>query len=229
MNSKVTALTLLVLMIGALPLLAACPDALGQFSSPGDFANGRISQAWCTGAGANEVGNMVNGMSWDSSTLAGEWKLWDLELESTTLITDTVDGNGTGIKVWHAVYINGQFWLADSGPWGGGGDLTGPVTTSTADVTISYYLNNLVGATVNMSGSGSINDCVGDCIIEYAFGNANLEWMTGSPDPMPSDYPAFLCGVDMGELYSNCSGTISLNCVVATEQDHWGAIKTMYR
>lgn len=229
MKFKVTVLTALVLLLGAWPLLAACPYNVGPFHAPADFDGGRISVAWCNGAGANEVGNTVNGMSWDGATLGGTWKMWGMELLSTTLTVDTVDANGSGIRVWHSVFGNGEFWLAQGGPWGGDGDLTGPIVDSSTDVTVQYFENNIVGATVNMSGSGTFADCGNGCLVDYAFGNAILDWMTGSPDTMPTDYPPFLCGVDMGELYTACCGTVSISCSVDSDQDQWGAIKSMYR
>ena len=46
---------------------------------------------------------------------------------------------------------------------------------------------------------------------------------------MPSGYPGFQCGANVGQFFDVCCVTMSINCAVQTDSETWSGIKAMYR
>lgn len=212
---------------------AQCPGTVGAFSSNdgGPVLNGRVSEAWCAGA-PGQPGNLENAYSWDGAVLGTQWHVWDMAIDAAgaTLIADNVDGYGNGTRTYQTFYAGGQFFLAGTGPWGDGGDLTGTLTSFVVYTTITFVAGQQVGASSNISFAGNFTSCPAPnlCRIEFAIANACRVWMSGGGD-MPAGYPALLCGADLGELWDTCCMTIYIDCLVPTEDASWGAIKGLYR
>ncbi len=218
---------------------AACPDVVGIWSSVPDgnpdyypLLNGRVSEAWCSGA-AGDPGNIQNAMSWDGSSaeLGLEWKIWDMAINAAGpfLVFDGVTG-GNGIRIYQTAYDGGQFWLAGDGVWTDADvELYGDIYDYLVVSTITYSGGEIVAAVSNITFNGVFNDCPEEnaCVIEFAIANAALVWMTGYDWAMPANFPTFLCG-DSGELFATSDITLGIDCAVATQAASWSDIKSLY-
>jgi hypothetical protein len=225
-------LSIAVLLLSlAVSAWAVCPDAVGTFSTwNGLLLGGRVSEAWCNG-NAGQTGNTQNAMSWDGAALGGQWKVWGqtVDADGAQLLVDNVNGSGNGTRLYRTYYDGGQFWLSKDGAWGNGvDDLTGSVTSCVVDITITFVGGQMVGATSNVSLTGSFDNCSTGCLIDYAITNAALIWRPGM-GTMPNGYPSFLCGATVGDLFAACCPLLHISCVVADEDSDWGAVKSLYR
>jgi hypothetical protein len=229
----------LFLLVLALPAMAQCPDEVGIFmTGNGTLLGGRVSEAWC-GANGEPImpgrpGNTENAMSWDGTALGTQWRVWDMAIDENGAgeIGNTLDGNGNGTITYSTNYLGGQFWLSKDHTWSYGiVDLMGDITSYLVITTVTYVAGNAVGATSNVSFTGVFSDCpqANGCVIEFAIANAILVWSSAYGTPLPADYPDFLCGADMGELFDACCITASLDCLVSAEESTWGAVKSLYR
>lgn len=228
---KVMALLSMVLLLSLVaPALATCPNQNGPFSTTaGTLLGGRVSEAWCTGVGPGQPGNMENALSWDGVSLGTQWKIWGMTIDASGAV-ELYRTPTSIIYVTH--YEGGEFWLSRNYAWSDGtGDLTGVITSY--DVATTVTLNNgvPVGQASNVTLKGKFTNCPDyqGCVIEFAIANAMKEWDSSYATPAPANYPALLCGATTGELFAACCINMSINCVVANEIDSWSGIKSMYR
>jgi hypothetical protein len=215
-------------------VLAECAHAplQGSYStSTGSMIGGRVSEAFCSGVGPGQPGNMQNAMSWNGAALGTQWTVSGMTIDAAgaVLKKDAVDGSGFGYRDYVTNYTGGTFWLSGAGAWGDGlGDFTGTITYYNVSTRISFMGGMPIGATSNISFRGAFTDCA-YCFIDYAVANSMLMWTTGD-GAMPANYPPFLCGANAGELHDVCCVTMHILCdVTATEESTWGSIKSLYR
>jgi hypothetical protein len=92
---------------------------------------------------------------------------------------------------------------------------------------VTLVMGNPVGVTSNWNIVGTFDACT-LCSIQI-IGNSMQVWKTGQ-GTMPSDYPAFLCSANSGELHYSCCLEATVHCeVTGSETTTWGAIKEMHR
>ncbi len=219
--------------------LAQCPNAIDTWSTTnGTMLGGRASEAWC-GADGYPVqpgvpGNTQDAQSWNGAALGTQWRAWGMEVDpvGAVLINDTVNASGNGARTYATEYTGGQFWLSADHTWADGlADLTGQLHAYQVIATITYVAHNPVGATSNITFSGTFANCPGvnECEITFTIANAMLVWRAGSGLPMPADYPPFQCGATLGELFGICCITMQIDCAVPAQDEAWGALKALYR
>jgi hypothetical protein len=236
---------ILALALAASGALAACPDNVGIWSSNPEtnpdfpLLNGRVSEAWC-GANGNPVaagqpGNTQNAQSWNGASmeLGVEWRIWGMAIDENgpALLFDGVSG-GNGVRIYETNYDGGEFWLGGDGAWTAGDvELTGTIFNYQVTTTITYVGGEIAAQVSNVTFNGAFGDCPEDngCVIEFAIANAALVWRSDSGDPMPMNYPEFLCNADSGELFTTSDITLGINCAVAVEASTLSEIKGMYR
>jgi hypothetical protein len=228
----------MLLMGGTMVLFAQCPDAVGVWTTNnGSLLSGRVSEAWCGDdgtAGPGEPGNTENAMSWEDPVLGAQWKAWGMYIDGSgaLLIATYNHPNGNVTNTWRTNYLGGEYWLSGTHTWGAGVDLAGVLTSYVVTTDVTYDAGgNFLGAVSNVNFTGRFTDCpeANACVINFAIANAMLVWRTGFPVPMPAGYPPFLCGATEGELFDACCITISIDCLVETEEATWGSIKGFYR
>ena len=218
----------------AMPVAASClvhPVPGIYTTTNGTILPGRDSEAWCTIASPGVPGNTDNAMSWDGATLGGQWHVWGMHINAAGAVEQRrfFLPNGNGYIDYSTDYDGGQFWLSKNHTWGDGvNDLTGILTYMNVQARVTYVAWAAVGVTSNIYFTGVFDQCP-LCELEYVITNAMLVWQTGSPNPMPADFPLFECGANMGELYNICCIQASIYCPVGTHESTWGAIKELYR
>ena len=232
-------ITLVVLSLIAAVGLAACPDAIGTWSTyDGSLIAGRVSEAWCGAGGvpfsAGQPGNTENGMSWNGAALGTQWRLWGMQIsaEGAAVLSDTVNEAGYGVRVYQTAYDGGEFWLAGDGSWTDGPiELAGVVYDYLVTSTVTYVGGSAMAQVSNVTFNGAVSDCPDDnaCVVEVANANAALVWDSGSGPAMPADYPAFLCDATTGELFTASDITIGIDCAIPAAAIGWSALKDMYR
>lgn len=220
-------------LLVAVPALAGAPATGTYYSSDwhsGTFDPGRFSESWVGGPG--QIGNTINAMSWDGSTLGGDWVVSCPAIVSPpTLISDTRDASGTGDVKYATMYGGGTFWFSMNGPWGDGTeDYTGMINTFDVTTTYQYYNNTLLGIVSNITMSGVFDGY--DSCIEYAIGNAAF---VGDSGPVAMNYPPYLnsscsTGPTIGGWGDTVQITLNIfgNCTVPLEEKTWGGIKALY-
>lgn len=218
---------------------AQCPNAIDVWSTTyGTMLGGRASEAWCGADGfpiqPGVPGNTQNAQSWDGAALGTQWRAWDMEIDpnGAVLINDTVNASGNGARTYATDYTGGQFWLSRDHTWADGlADLTGMLHAYQVVVTITYVGFNPVGATSNITFTGTFANCpdLNECEITFTIANAMLIWSAGSGLPMPANYPPFLCGANLGEFFDICCITMQIDCAVPAQDEAWGALKALYR
>ncbi len=221
-----------MLIAGAAYAVCAHAPLQGSYSTTnGSMIGGRVSEAFCSGVGPGQPGNMQNAMSWNGAALGTQWTVSGMTIDAAgaVLKKDAVDGSGFGYRDYVTNYTGGTFWLSGAGAWGDGlGDFTGTITYYNVSTRISFMGGMPIGATSNISFRGAFADCA-YCFIDYAVANSMLMWTTGD-GAMPANYPPFLCSANAGELHDVCCVTMHILCdVTATEDSAWGAIKSLYR
>ena len=223
----------------ALPVLADQPIVGTYYSYDlpgGTFSTGNFSESWVGTGSHGQIGNTVNAQSWNGSLLGTEWMLWCPSIQTPpVLVSNTVDGTGTGEVVYRTTYNGGYFWLSGSGPWGNGSqDYSGDLSFFIITTTYHYVFGEILGIRSNVTSSGLINGFT-DCM-EYEINNAAFFGNTDVDGAKPAEYPPF--------LDENCSDgvwtrggwgsvteialMISGNCEVATQPSTWGKIKSLY-
>lgn len=218
---------------------AQCPSAIDTWSTTnGTMLGGRASEAWC-GVPPYPLqpgvpGNTQNAMSWNGTALGTQWKAWGMSINAAgaVLLSDLVDANGNGSRTYGTHYDGGQFWLSASNTWSDGvSDLTGMLTSYYVVITITYVNFNAVGATSNITFTGTFDNCpaTNDCEITFTIANAFLIWGSGQATPMPPNYPSFLCGATLGQLFDICCISMNINCAVTDVPTSWGSLKSLYR
>jgi hypothetical protein len=218
--------------------VAQCPNAVGQWSTTnGTMIGGRASEAYCGADGAPFIGgvpgNTQNAMSWNGSALGTQWRAWDMYIDANgaQLIADNLDGGGNGTRTYNTLYLGGQFWLDKNEAWADGlADLTGNLTYFQVITTITFSGGAPVGATSNISFTGNFDNCAeaNNCQVTFGITNAILVW-NQNMGPMPANYPPFLCGATLGELFDVCCITLQIDCTVENEMTTWSTMKAQYR
>ena len=233
-NAKII-LALVTLLIGS-SALASCPDNVGVYSTlDGSLLPGRAAEAWCDAPeGPGQPGNTANAMSWNGAELGTQWHIWGMTIDAdgATMVSDTVDGDGNGVRIYQTGYEGGEFFLDGSGPWTNDDvDLNGVVYNFLVITSITFVGGNPVAQVSNITFNGEFVDCPENngCVVEFAIANAILAWNSNMDTPMPENYPGFLCDATMGELFQNNDVSIGINCAVATENMSWTGLKGMYR
>lgn len=229
----VLAFSLAIVMASA--AFAACthqPNDGIYTTSNGTLLGGRASEVWCSGQGPGRPGNTENAMSWNGTNLGTQWRVWGMTIDASGAFETArhFDAYGNGWIDYVTNYTGGQFWLSGGHLWGDGStDYTGTITYYNVGARVSYIGWQPVGVTSNMFLTGVFDNC-SDCSIEYAISNALFIWRTGYPNPMPANYPPFLCNATSGELFDVCCAVAKIHCIpVSTESSTWGGIKAMYR
>lgn len=227
-------LSVALLLVLAAPVLATCPNMNGPFTTlNGTLLPGRVSEAWCTGAGPGVPGNMENAESWDGTALGTQWRIWGMTINATGAVMVGQRTIGSYMYIDYVTdYDGGQFWLSRNYAWSDGtGDLTGTLTSYHVSTTVTLYNGVPVGQTSNVTLTGLFTDCPESqgCVLEFAIANAMKTWDSNSTQPMPANYPALLCNATTGELFYACCIDLSINCVVGADNDSWSGIKSMYR
>ncbi len=223
-----------MLLLVALPVLAACPNGGVYRSSQGTMDLGRAAEGWC-GASGNPVdfgqpGNALHLMSWDAGVLGGQWHIYGLTVDAAgaVLVDSYMTPQGIGWKDYLIHYDGGQFWLAGDHTWSSDGQpVTGTITSFSISVRVNYFLNQVDGATSNVSMTGTFDGC-GECVMQYTLADGLLAWRTGWPN-MPAGYPELPCGANVGELTDICSINANINCAVTNESETWGDVKSLFR
>ncbi|MGD9547831.1 MAG: hypothetical protein AB7V45_09845 [Candidatus Krumholzibacteriia bacterium] len=234
----------MLILTAALVLIAAaawaqCPNLNGYWTTnDGSMTGGRASEAWC-GSGGMPIqggvpGNTQNAMSWNGAALGALWKAWGMEIDGAgaVLISDTLDGSGTGTRTYRTNYLGGQFWLTRDNTWAdGAADLEGVLTSYVVFTTITFYTGIPMGATSNISFTGDFLNCpaVNGCEVRFAIANAMKIWDTNMATPMPANYPAFLCSASAGEFFDVCCISMDIACAIDTEPTSWGDLKAQYK
>jgi len=217
---------------------AAGPINGTYMSNAGTLMEGRASESFCSYPtyGAGVPGNMQNCMSWDGTSLQTQWRVWGMEInENGAVLNDEfIDGDGNGYREYVTVYNGGKFWLSGSHIWGDE-DYYGTINFYRVTATMTIQGGEVVGMVSNVYFTGSFDDYPG-CAIDYTIANASRVWVSTSGDPMPSNYPPFICSVDQtggygsdGELFDACGITCNISCETDAEESSWGAVKTIYR
>jgi hypothetical protein len=195
----------------------------------GTILPGRVSEAWCTVASPGVPGNTEDAQSWNGAALGSQWRVWGQAISAAGAQETgrSIDAYGNGWIDYVTSYVGGQFWLSKSHTWSDGiNDLTGTVTYFNVGARVTLMGGQIVGATSNVLLQGYFDDCP-VCTLEYVITNAMLAWMPGW-GTAPANYPAYLCGANMGELFDVCCIRASIYCPVGTEESTWGAIKSLY-
>jgi hypothetical protein len=227
-------LPVFMLLLVAVPALAICPVGGIYRSSLGTMALGRAAEGWC-GASGNPVefgqpGNTLDMMSWDAGVLGGQWHIYGMTVNAAgaVLVDSYMTPQGIGWKDYLINYDGGGFWLTGSNTWSSDGQpLTGTITTFSISVRVNYFMNEVDGATSNVSLTGAFDGCT-DCVFQYVLADGLLAWRTGWPN-MPAGYPALPCGANVGELTDICSINANINCAVDNQSETLGDVKSLFR
>jgi len=204
----------------------------------GSLLPGRVSESWCSYPDhqAGYPGNMENAMSWNGSALQTQWRVWGMVIDQNgaVLNDENIDENGDGYREYITHYDGGQFWLSGSHTWGDE-DYYGTITYYRVTSTMSIQSGQVVGIVSNVYFTGVFDDYEG-CAIDYSITSAMRVWSSDSGDPMPANYPPFICSADQtggygseGELFDACCITCQISCETDTDDSSWGAVKSIYR
>ncbi|MFO7652690.1 MAG: hypothetical protein R6X25_02605 [Candidatus Krumholzibacteriia bacterium] len=214
------------------PALAQCPDSYCFSSNPlaGELpmSLGRASEAWCDGA-PGQPGTMLNVLSWSGTTLGAEWAIAGMTSLGAVEVGRWMM-SGTGWIDYDTNYVGGQFWLSGDREWSlDGNPLTGTVTSFNIATRVTYYQGEPASAASNFYVTGVFDGCA-HCELVNGHGNAQLVWRPEFTDPMPADYPEFLCPVDSGELFDVCTIDITIMCGgTDAAGGTWSNVKSLYR
>jgi hypothetical protein len=173
-------------------------------------------------------------MSWNGSFVGSEWAAWGMEIGAVgaTLISDTVDGTGNGVRVYSTDYVGGAFWLSKDNSWADGvTDLNGVINSYNVEATLTIVGGVTAAVSSDITFSGSFSDCPGanNCVIHFEITGATLAWHPNFAGSFPLDYPALLCGAPTGEAFDVPAITGQITCAVPAEGIEWGALKAMYQ
>ncbi len=231
-------LVVLLVLVAAVPAFAGAP-ANGTYTSTdigGTMLPGRYSESWY--GGKLKVNNTLNEQSWDGGTLATQWHWYCPWIVSApTLLLNTVNGLGNGIKIWRVTYTGGYCWLDGAGPWAGGdASYTANINTWIAIVTETYASFVEVGTIRSQNATSTFNGYNQECMA-LEIHNAEKRGDTNG-GPLPANFPSFWNWIGCynqvvgpGEWGDVDSITLTVDgCqTVATEQKTWGGVKSMYR
>jgi hypothetical protein len=235
---KAVLVVLLSIMV-AVPAFAGAPTN-GTYTSTdigGSMLPGRYSESWFPTKLSNN--NTLNEKSWDGSTLGGQWWWYCPWITGApTLLVNTVNGAGNGIKIWRATYSGGYCWINGSGPWAGGDpSYLANINTWVGIITETYSNFQEVGTVRNHQATANFVGYNAECmslVIE------NVEKLSDTAHgPLPANFPDFwnwttctsIGTAGPGEWGDVDSITFTVtDCQsVATEPTTWGAVKAKYR
>jgi hypothetical protein len=232
-------LVVLLVLVAAVPVFAG-PPANGTYTSTdigGSMLPGRYSESWFPAK--LSVNNTLNEQSWNGVALGTQWHWWcPWVVSAPTLLVNTVNGLGNGIKVWRVTYTGGFCWLDGSGPWSGGDpSYTANINTWNAIVTETYSGFQEVGTVRNHNSTATFVGYNEQCMALQIQNTEKLGDTTQGP--LPANFPNFWnwigCAdvgtVGPGEWGDVDSITFTVeNCQpVRTESATWGSVKAMYR
>ena len=232
-------IVVLLSVIIAVPALAG-PPANGTYKSSdigGTMLPGHYSESWFPTK--LTVNNTLNEESWDGATLGTQWRWYcPWVIGAPTLLLNTVDGNGNGVKTWRVTYVGGTCWLDGAGPWAGGDPFyTASINTWIAIVTETFQNFVEVGTVRTHSASANFDNYDERCMSLQIENTEKLGDTNGGP--LPAGFPNFWdwngC-VDIGTAgpgewgdVDSITFTIQGCETVRTEQKSWGAVKSLYR
>jgi hypothetical protein len=231
-------LTLFLLIIISAPVLAG-PPVNGTYTSTdigGTMLPGRYSESWYPTKFS--INNTLNEQSWNGA-LGTQWH-WYCPWVSIppTLLLNTVDGFGNGIKIWRVTYTGGYCWLDGAGPWAGGdASYLANITTWNAIVTETYVNFVEVGTVRNHDARATFVGYGLTCMSLSVSNTAKLGDTNGGP--LPAGFPDFWfwnpC-VDIGTAGPGEWGNVNsitysiFGCeTIAVEPTTWGAVKSLYK
>jgi hypothetical protein len=221
----------------AVPSLAGCP-LFGVYTTVGgDMLAGRASESWPTGA-AGQIGNTVKAVSWDGAAQATQWELNCTSIcADPELILDTVDGTGTGQRVYLTQYCGGQIRLVGTGNAWYDGDAfyTADVLDALFTTTIDIELGVPVARNTEIHIEADVLDCTGVCLILDIALATELGQDEGANFPgnypLPAEPP--LCSEDpllFGSWWDVTDIVLAIEgCSVPVEDNTFSGVKSLYR
>lgn len=229
-NAILISILTVVLVVGAVSVIAGPPLNGTYKSSNGQFDEGREASSWA--AGFLGTGGVLHAESWDGATLGGDWKIVCPQVVTVSLIVDLVFG-GNGQRIYQLDYAGGYIELAGAGPWGGGDpSYTGVIDTYVEIRTVQYVGGVKVGSVSDHAVSAHLQGYLQSCM---TWGIGNGAWLDESPNVKPATFPTFLdpaCGATAttGHWGNFSDLTISVTgCAVGTQEATWGSVKALYR
>jgi hypothetical protein len=137
---RCTALTFLIALFPA-ALTAQTQPICGTYTSTdigGEMLPGRFSYSWM-GGGEGAVGNVMNIQSWDGTTFGTQWSiLCPSQYGEPSMISNTLDQNGTGELQFDVRFVGGSLRMAPSCPWNPPGANEQTLTGLTTIVTSTH-------------------------------------------------------------------------------------------
>jgi len=229
--------TFLMAILLTAPAVAG-PPANGIYRSTdlgGLMLTGRFSESWVAPGTHGQIGNTVNTASWDGAALGTQWMLSCPHIgTSPVLVSNTVDGTGSGEIVYRTIYSGGTTWLSRLGPWGDNTeDYFGTLDSFIATTTFMYSWGEQIGIRSNVTTIGHWNNYV-RCF-EYTISNAAFVGPLAS-ETKPADYPPFIDATcALGMLDRGGWGTTTqialrlTGCDIPVAPTTWTAAKALYR
>jgi hypothetical protein len=236
---RLALLSVLVLVLASAAYASA--PTIGVYLSltqGGPVLDGHFSESWMGTGGAGQIGNTINAQSWDMTLgLGTEWKFYCPSIAiAPVIIEDTVDGSGTGDRVYQTEYAGGMFWLSANGPWGDGSEnYSGMLDLFSVETTYKFVGGTLLGIRSNVTMSGHFLGY--DNCLNYVITNASQFGDTDANGPLPAAFPPF--------LDSNCQDNVITRgawgdvthiamqitgpCIVKTQDTTWGEVKALYK
>jgi len=239
---KRLATTFAILAVLALTVSAslAGPPLPGNYMSTdigGTIPPGRYTEGWDLGGGALLGGTTQNCGSWDGSSLGGVWKYTcGTATGPATLLYNTVNAQGYGVRGYMIPYVGGTFWLSGTGPWANGDpDYPGVFDSYVEFETITYSAWVPISAVTNVQSAAHF-DNYGTFCMGFSIGNGSRVGTTDLGNVMPAGYPAMLdptCAPTrtLGAWWDFTSITIVLtpDCATPAKPSTWGSLKSIYR
>ena len=163
-----------------------CGNASGTPATTPD--EGRWSESFA-GGGGGAIGNVIH--AWDSGS-GVQWELSGPTLSDVTLLTDTVDVEGNGERVYASIYLGGEL-IVDADLWGGS-------DMQTAAVVQHRHLTHQIFVDGDVDWSASWTEIQTYATAPYGpglivTGTASFSGQGAAP---PSGYPPFLGNSENG-------------------------------
>jgi len=188
-----TVIALLVALVVAVPALAG-PPLNGTYKSidlpgGGTVLTGRYAEYQPTTPVAKF--NTLNEMSWDGSTLGGQWWWYCPWMTMVpTLIHDGVVG-GNGNRIYRTMYAGGFCWFDGGGPWGNGdAEYTAEIDSWITLLTETWAGGVLVGSVRTINAGANFVGYTEGCAL-LSLQNTEMIGSTYLGGTLPADYPDF--------------------------------------
>jgi hypothetical protein len=235
---KAVLVVLLSIMV-AVPALAGAP-ANGTYTSTdigGTMLSGRYSESWYPTK--LTVNNTLNEQSWNGALATQWWWYCPWVSAPPTLLLNTVNGLGNGIKIWRVTYTGGYCWLDGAGPWAGGDpSYLANINTWVGIVTETYSAFQEVGTVRNHNATANFVGYNQECM-SLVIQNTEKLGDTVKTGPLPAGFPSFwnwLGCYDQGPAgpgewgdVDSITFTVTDCQSVPTQPTTWGAVKSLYR